>query len=150
MSKMKREQGVNNLIQPNGEGKRGSLDCENRAIRLLEFLGVPGSQSLCNLLFVGEELIQGAWRDPRLSGNTIGVCLVVAHFGKDSFSSIKNRSDALDPSRSSLNRLCVFPLIHTIHQTFVLDSPRLRLSLVSPENLLTTRVKTRIIACESE
>jgi len=94
----------------------------------LEFLSVPSSQGLCNLLFVGEELIQGAWRDPRLSGNSIGVGLVVAHLSKDSFSSIKNGSDALNPSRSSLNQLYVFPPIHTVHQTFVPDSARLRWS----------------------
>jgi hypothetical protein len=95
-------------------------------------------------------LIQGAWRDPGLSGNTIGVGLVVAHFGKDRFSSIKNGSDALDPSRSSLNRLCVFPLIHPVHQPFVPDSARLRLSLVSLATPLTIRVKDRIITCENE
>lgn len=116
----------------------------------MEFLGVPSRQSLCDLLFIGEELIEGAWRDPRPSGNTIGIGLVVAHLGKDRFSSIKNGSDALDPSRSSLNRLCVFPLIHTMHQIFVPDSARLLASLVSPAKLLTKRVKTRIIACESE
>ncbi len=110
----------------------------------MEFLGVPSSQSLCDLLFIGEELIQGAWRDPRPSGNTIGVGLVVAHFRKDRFSSSKNGSDALDPSRSSLNRLCVFPLIHTMHQIFVPDSARLLVSLVSLANLLTTRIKTRL------
>ena len=115
MSKMKREQGINDPIQPGGERKRCGLDCKNGAIHPLEFLGVPGGQSLCNLLFVGEVLIQGAWRDPGLSCNTIGVGLVVAHFGKDRFSSSKNGSDALDPSRSSLNRLCGFQLIHTVH-----------------------------------
>src|SRR6266699_6078522 len=95
---------------------------------MLKFLGVPSRQGLCNLLFVGEVLIQGAWRDPGLSCNTIGVCLVVANFGKDRFSSIKNGSDALDPSRSSLNQMCVFLPIHTVHQTFVPDSARLRCS----------------------
>jgi hypothetical protein len=44
----------------------------------------------------------------------------------------------------------VFPLIHTVNQIFIPDSARLLVSLVSQANLLTKRVKIRIIACESE
>ena len=73
MSHMKREQGVNDPIKPEGERKRRGLGGKNGAIHLLEFLGVSSSKGVCNLLFVREELIQGARRDPSLRGNPIRV-----------------------------------------------------------------------------
>jgi hypothetical protein len=88
MGKMKREQGINDLIQPEREKKRCSLDRKNGVIRLLEFLCVSSRQGLGNLLFVGEELIERTRRNPGLGSNMIGSRLVVAQVRKDGFSRI--------------------------------------------------------------
>src|SRR6267154_1217505 len=95
MRQMKREQGIKDLIQPEREGQRCRLDRKNDVICLLELLGIPASQGLSNLLFVGEKLIEGTRRDLGLGGNMIGGGLLVAHARKDRFSRSENGSDAL-------------------------------------------------------
>src|SRR5690348_7898816 len=95
MGKMKREQGINDLIQPERERKRCRLDGKNSIIGLLEFLRISARQGLSNFLFVGEELIEGARRDGGLGGNMIGCGFFIAHVRKDCFSRIKNGNHAL-------------------------------------------------------
>src|SRR5579859_5170148 len=95
MGKMEREQGINDLVQPACERERCRLNRKNDVIRALEFLSIARSQSLSNLFFVGEKLIERAGRDSGLGGNMIGGCLLIAHLRKDRFSRIENGSDAL-------------------------------------------------------
>jgi hypothetical protein len=60
MSKMKRNQPVKNLIEPLRKGKRCGFHGKDGIIYSLEFLSIPSSQCLDNLLLIGKELIERA------------------------------------------------------------------------------------------